>query len=108
MGFTDGYKTYDPEEEGYGNPYEWKKAFRERMNPDEASQILDEDDPYVILGIKKDPGKLKIPENELKKAYRALAIQWHPDKNPDKIAEATARMQKINAAYDLLCWRFGY
>ena len=30
-GFLDGYKTYDPSIEGYGNPEKWKHAFNQRM-----------------------------------------------------------------------------
>mmetsp|Transcript_15523 Transcript_15523/g.33669 ORF Transcript_15523/g.33669 Transcript_15523/m.33669 type:complete len:366 (+) Transcript_15523:78-1175(+) len=39
--------------------------------------------------------------DEIKKAYRRLALRWHPDKNPDD-PEATAQFQKISAAYEVL------
>jgi len=38
---------------------------------------------------------------EIRKAYRRLALRWHPDKNPDN-PEATAEFQKISAAYEVL------
>jgi DnaJ-class molecular chaperone len=91
------FKKYDPEREGYGNTKEWKRSFRHRMEPDEAKQILNEDDPWVILCIPNPSTK-----NVIKKAYRDLAIKWHPDKNPANIELSTKMMQKINAAYDLL------
>eukprot|EP00929_Paragymnodinium_shiwhaense_P057985 TRINITY_DN29044_c0_g1_i1.p1 TRINITY_DN29044_c0_g1~~TRINITY_DN29044_c0_g1_i1.p1 ORF type:complete len:247 (+),score=76.10 TRINITY_DN29044_c0_g1_i1:123-863(+) len=40
-------------------------------------------------------------EDELKKAYRRLALKWHPDKNPDN-EEATAKFQEISNAYAVL------
>ena len=48
---------------------------------------------------------LEIPvtadENEIKKAYRRLAVKYHPDKNPgDKTAEE--KFKKIAQAYDVL------
>lgn len=106
MGFTDGYKTYDPETEGYGNASQWRRAFRQRMSPDEAQQILNEEDPFVLLNLKV---KFRNPtEKELKTAYRQQAMKWHPDKNLNNVDQATERMKKINAAYDYLLHKFGY
>ncbi len=39
---------------------------------------------YEILGVDK-----KATEAQNKKAYKKLAIKWHPDKNPDNKQEAT-------------------
>src|SRR5215510_15362332 len=53
-------------------------------------------DFYELLGVSKGCG----PE-DLKKAYRKLAMQWHPDRNPgDKSAEQ--KFKDINEAYDVL------
>ncbi len=53
-------------------------------------------DPYEILGVKRDAG-----DADIKKAYRNLARQYHPDRNPgDK--EAERRFKEIQDAYDLL------
>lgn len=95
--FLSGYKTYDPEREGYGNPHQWKRDFFKRMTPDEATRILNEDDPYEILGLKR-----KSTKSEIKKAYYKMALKWHPDRNPENVEFATKMMQKINAAYYLL------
>jgi molecular chaperone DnaJ len=51
---------------------------------------------YEILGVKKNAG-----QDEIKKAYRRLALKYHPDKNPgDKKAED--RFKEASEAYDVL------
>lgn len=41
-------------------------------------------------------------DNELKKAYRRKALQYHPDKNPENVEEATEIFASIRAAYEVL------
>jgi DnaJ-class molecular chaperone len=53
-------------------------------------------DLYSQLGVKRDAG-----EAEIKKAYRKLAKQLHPDRNKDNPA-ASARFSKVTQAYDIL------
>jgi molecular chaperone DnaJ len=53
-------------------------------------------DYYEVLGVQKDATK-----DEIKKAYRKLAIQYHPDKNPgDK--EAEEKFKEATEAYEIL------
>ena len=53
-------------------------------------------DYYEILGVDKNAD-----EPTLKKAYRRLAMKYHPDRNQDN-AEAEQKFKEINAAYDWL------
>nr|XP_056704473.1 dnaJ homolog subfamily C member 21 [Euleptes europaea] len=52
---------------------------------------------YEVLGVKRDAA-----EEELKRAYRRLALRWHPDKNLEKAEEAAEQFKLIQAAYDVL------
>ncbi|KAJ4973439.1 hypothetical protein NE237_006613 [Protea cynaroides] len=55
-------------------------------------------DYYRILKVNRNA-----TEDDLKKAYRRLAMKWHPDKNPDvKKREAEAKFKQISEAYDVL------
>lgn len=54
------------------------------------------DDYYSVLGVAKNAS-----EDDLKKAYRKLAMQYHPDKNHGN-AEAEKKFKAINEAYDVL------
>lgn len=55
------------------------------------------EDYYKILGVDK-----KATADELKKAYRKLAVKWHPDKNPTNKAAAEEKFKKISEAYAVL------
>lgn len=54
------------------------------------------DDPYKVLGVSRDASS-----EEIKKAYRKKAKQYHPDLHPGD-ASATEKMNEINEAYDML------
>jgi len=53
-------------------------------------------DYYEVLGINRDA-----PEEEIKKAYRRLAMKWHPDRNPDN-PKAEEHFKEAKQAYEVL------
>lgn len=54
-------------------------------------------DYYAILGVPRDAS-----DDQIKKAYRNLAMQYHPDKNPGKEEWANAKFKEINEAFAVL------
>ncbi|KAI8977136.1 hypothetical protein BDF20DRAFT_821080 [Mycotypha africana] len=54
-------------------------------------------DYYAILGIPRDAD-----DDTIKKAYRKLALKWHPDRNKDKAEVAKAKFQEVGEAYEVL------
>src|SRR5690349_23555918 len=61
-----------------------------------ASQDWFDKDFYKVLGVKKD-----VSDADLKKTYRKLARQYHPDSNPGDV-KAEARFKEISEAYSVL------
>ena len=61
----------------------------------DCQNLLKKKDYHEILGISKTAD-----ENEIKKAYRKLAIKYHPDKNKSK--SASEAFKKVNQAFSIL------
>ena len=57
----------------------------------------EETDYYKILGVKRGA-----TEDHIKKAFKKLAVRFHPDKNQDNPEEAKVKFQKIANAYETL------
>lgn len=58
---------------------------------------MEREDLYAILGVQGNASN-----DEIRKAYRKLALQWHPDKNPGNRDEAEKRFKRISHAYEVL------
>lgn len=97
-GFLDGYKKYDTSE-GFGNARQWKHTFSRKMKRKQAEEVLNSqsETPHSILGITTDAS-----QSEIKKAFRRLIFEWHPDRNQHQQERANAMSQKIIAAYSFL------
>ncbi|XP_067370860.1 dnaJ homolog subfamily B member 2 isoform X2 [Channa argus] len=54
-------------------------------------------DYYNVLGVSKTAS-----QDDIKKAYRKLALKWHPDKNPDNKEEAERKFKEVAEAYEVL------
>src|SRR5437868_14212072 len=51
---------------------------------------------YEVLGVERT-----VNDDELKTAFRKLAMKWHPDRNPGDTS-SEARFKEINEAYEIL------
>lgn len=54
-------------------------------------------DYYHVLGVARNAS-----QGEIKKAFRGLALQHHPDRNPENQKEAEEKFKEINEAYEVL------
>ncbi|XP_020363026.1 dnaJ homolog subfamily B member 6-like isoform X1 [Oncorhynchus kisutch] len=52
---------------------------------------------YQILGVQRNTSA-----EDIKKAYRKLALKWHPDKNPDNKEDAERKFKELSEAYEVL------
>jgi DnaJ-class molecular chaperone len=59
--------------------------------------LVEGKDYYGILQVPK-----AATDVDVKKAYRKLAMKYHPDKNPETPEEAAKKFQEIGEAYDVL------
>ena len=75
-----------------------KKRAQEKVREGEvALKQSKEKNYYKVLGIARSANT-----KEIKKAYRELALKWHPDKNADNKEEAEKMFQDIAEAYEVL------
>jgi len=76
---------------------QYRRSIPKRPGRDGATAASKGRDYYKILGVPRSAD-----DRAIKKAFRKLSIQWHPDKNPDNKEEAQEKFKEIAAAYTVL------
>jgi len=54
-------------------------------------------DYYQILGVDKNAG-----DDAIKKAYKQMALKWHPDRNPNNTEAASKKFKEVSEAFEVL------
>ena len=68
-----------------------------RLPGGQCKPNIKSDDFYEVLGVPR-----KASEAEISKAYKRLALKYHPDKNPENRAQAEEDFKRVSEAYDVL------
>jgi len=76
------------------HPY---KSFFDISIEEQKSTLRTMVEYYSLLEVTKTASA-----SDIKKAYRRLALKWHPDKNPNNQEEATKKFKEISEAYEIL------
>src|SRR4029077_21007235 len=72
-----------------------KLSFASRLDPHMPTRSTTKRDYYEVLGVARTAS-----DDDIKKAYRRLALQYHPDRN--QAPEATERFKEATEAYQVL------
>lgn len=66
------------------------------MKAERGVKLSKRKDWYKVLGVSKTASAA-----DIKRAYKKLALQWHPDKNADNQEEAEAKFREVAEAYEV-------
>lgn len=95
--YEDAVRTFQRAVEVTADRQQEQQAAKQKLRDAQvALKQSKEKNYYKILGVARNASK-----KEIKKAYRELALQWHPDKNDDKEV-AEKKFQDISEAYEVL------
>ena len=90
---------YNPDEEGYGSPDQWRRIFSERLGLAAAKEKVGQLSPRGILGLSEERVYNIAAWKILKTAYRKLAMIFHPDIPATGNAD---KFKQIQGAYEIL------
>jgi len=82
---------------GAGAPKPWRERVHACTRVLRARGGGDDMDYYHVLGVERG-----CTPDDVKRAYRKMALQLHPDKNPDRREQAEAQFKRLSEAYEVL------
>ena len=99
---------YDRAKAYFSHAYQWQEEEQYKKRAEEKSQQTKATTSYSRSWALKTLGLSEnATQEEIKKAYRQAAIQYHPDKHinapEEEVAKATEKFREICEAYDILC-----
>jgi hypothetical protein len=105
--FLDGYRTYDPEVEGFGNAHQWRSAFRFTMSLDEAKERVGKKSPlFILFGDTLPVGwSARIGSDqwaEIKTAWRKLVAEFYPEERNGEPHGDNEKFLAVQSAYQVL------
>ena len=86
------YRPYGTHDGEYGSTRQWKQAFEQSMNFDEAKTVVRDRSPWSILGVEKYS-----PFEIVKKAFRELCFKKHPD-----YGGTNEEFRELNASFTII------
>jgi hypothetical protein len=107
----DNRPKYDPKVEGYGTASSWQRAFKFRMNLDEAKERVGKKSPlFILFGETLPLGWSARPFSdqwaEIKKAWRKLVIEFYPEERDGEMHGDNEKFLDVQGAYEVLKYQY--